>query len=300
MRSLGSVAAAFGVIGVVLVAQQGPPPPGLYGAFRRGGPIVIGTITALDTTAHVVTLNVSEQLRGRLTSVTVTIPYETTPPDRRRPPMLWQRVAPVVGKRILVLLDRGEPPWRAAELLDLGTGEDRWLPILRRMIELEKPGPDARRRLLDAVSDPSDLIRALAIDQLLTVECVRDAGCKRTLLDAVFARATDRQAPIDDRLAAVHVIGLKIYDGSAADAPLNTTVLTDLFELAVSDSQPVREEAIQILSGYYFGPGLAKPAVPPLEPARRTQIRNALQVEAQRRGAFARQAADLAALLGER
>jgi hypothetical protein len=288
------------MLGAVAVAQQVPPPTSLYLAFRKGGPILSGTIAQVDPDKRVITLTVTEQLRGRVAQPAVTITYTIAPLDRRRPPMVWQRVAPVVGKRVVVLLDGAGPPYQAFEVLDLGGGDDRFLPTLRRMIELERPGADARRRLVDAVSDSSDLVRALAIDQLMNVECVRDLACKRDVLGIVFKKATDARAPAAERLAAVNAIGLKIYDGSSADAPINAAVLANLFELTTSPDADVRAEAVMILAGYLLGAGSARPAMPDLPAAVAQRVRMSLQAEARSGSAVSRQAGELLRLIPDR
>ena len=213
--------------------------------------------------------------------------------------MLWGRVAPRVGKNVLVFLQQNEPPWEAAEVLDLDNGESRWIPLIRRMLDLSGAGT-TRSALLAATTDPSPLIRTLAFDRLLNNLCATDVPCRRDLLSRTYDVARNRAASLGERIDATRTIGLKIYDGSGSPGSLNESVLVDLFELAASDSEGVRGEAIQILDGYYFGGGAAKPAVPPLDATRRQQIRSSLQADVQRNGAFARQAGNLARLLGER
>ena len=220
--------------------------------------------------------------------------------DPKRPPMLWQRVPPAIGKHVLLLLVDNKAPLQAREVLDLDTGERQWVPIVRRMIELEQHGADARTELLAALSNPSPLMRAFAIDQLTTRVCAADFACKRDILVKMYSRASDRSLASGERLTATETIGLRIYDGSSATSEINQLVLADLFELAADENEDVRAEAIQILAGYLAGSGSVKPTLPSLAASVRQKVLSSLQTEANRNGPVSSQAGALIKILSQR
>src|SRR5581483_9487014 len=84
------------------LGQQAAAPPLLYPAFRNSKVILTGTVTAVDASQHLVMLQVMEQLRGRSVGASVEVPYNAEAPNPKRPPSPWDRIAPGIGKRMMV------------------------------------------------------------------------------------------------------------------------------------------------------------------------------------------------------
>jgi hypothetical protein len=272
------------------------PPPLLYSAFLSGGPIASGTVAAVDTSGGVLTLTVNEQLRGKPLGNTILVPYSPPSPNLKRPPEPWDGIDPVPGKQLMLFLAGEAASWEVREVLDLTGEQARWVPVIRRMIEMESDKV-TKQSLLNDVTDSSQIIRALATKLLTDKVCVSDLSCKQEILNSLRSKAEDAKTPSPRRVESVQVIGTKLYDGFSADDPINQVVLKTLLEFTASADERVRAEAIQIASGYLLGAGSSKPKLPPLTSAQRNTIIAQLQMEGRQNSSVAGQANALAHLL---
>jgi hypothetical protein len=286
-------------------ADMQAAPAGFFAAFTAGGPILIGLVADVKPAAagEPVTkgdliMEVEETLRGRDLPDTLELPFELRGADPRRPPTLWDRVSPRAGKRVCVILAPGKDPRLARCVLDLDGDDMALLPVLRRMLELEAlPEGDRRSKLLAALADSAPWIRALAAELFLATEARADPRARSELLAALAPAARDRDRPLDERLQAVSITGLKVYDGFTADDPVNYEVLSFLAGLLTDPSSRVRGEAVHLLHGYLLGAGTLRPSAPRIQLGERERTIEQLKRDIEDRTYFAGAAGELLVLL---
>lgn len=278
-------------------------PPMLYSAYTAGGPIVLGTITDVRRTAGEadrgeLTIAIEEELRGVGLPAALDLPFERRPRETTRPPLLWDRVPPEAGKRVCVILENDASAGRC--VLDIDGADNRFLPVLKRMVALETlPAPERKVKLLGALTDSSPLVRALATELLLAMEASGSPEIRRELLGALLGLARDPRRTLAERLQAASFAGFKVYDGFSADDPVNYEVLSSLTGLLTDPETRIRGNAAHMLHGYLLGAGTLRPSPQRIRIDERERVLGQLKKDIEARSYFADAAAGLLELFAK-
>jgi hypothetical protein len=233
----------------------------LYLAFNKGGPIAIGRVASVDVKTKgadyengTLTLEVTEQLRGEALPQSLTVPFGWADPNspsysftyaKRPPPQGFDRILPVAGMRVLLMYPRRKPTAGAPlAVLNLDSGEEAWIPVIRRALAMTAlTGAERTNTLLGGLSDPKKFIRVVAMHRLLEgPECVSGSTCRDKAVEILGKRA--KAGPEIDRLEAVEWLEHQFYDAPARDTTSNRQIISTLFALVTDQNSNVRKRAI--------------------------------------------------------
>lgn len=277
---------------------------GLYLAFNKQGPIVIGKISSIkvenqSTTSEsgTLTLDITEQLRGEPLPNALAIRYQWINPNspsyttsnlKGPPPYGFDRVHPAIGMNVLALFSRRKPTTTPPmSVVDLDSTEAEWLPVVRRAVALETLKRDERTdSLLNGLADPQKFIRVVSMHELRDdASCLSGSPCAIKVIQILRRRAATG-APAE-RSEAVDWMAHQFYDGSAGDTGSNIAVASELISLIADPSSVIRGQAIddvdQLMStDVKWHPDLSRLAI-----SNRTAVMQALKQEQQNSGARA-------------
>jgi hypothetical protein len=284
----------------------------LYLAFNKGGPIVTGKVTSVnaqtqtpDHESGTLTLEITEHLRGDTLPHSLSVPFDWVDPNsqayamvyiKRPPPQGFDRVRPQPGMRVLVMFPRRKPAENGPlAVLNLDSGEETWVPAIKRAVAMEKLPDDARTEtMVTAMSDPQKFLRVVAMHGLLQgTACQPGTPCRDKVVKVLSARASAGRGK--DRLEAMDWLTHRFYDASARETPANLAVAQNLLSLAADPDTEVRGQAIDDLD-QLLSPDLAwHPDLGKLPISNRAEVKKALQEEQQKGGNRGEKAARLAA-----
>jgi len=238
--------------------QASEVPPLLYSAFTQSTLIVRGQITSINPrktgdpqASDSVTLRVTETLLGKSPQADLRLSYYPSLPSVKRPPRVWDRVVPVVGKNILAFLRIDGESLRPMEVLDIDGTDRDVLPMIQKMLEVQQWAEKKEfDRLFSIVDDPSPLIRNLAVDQLVGTAS-GDSKIQQRLFTLLKTTILNSHATVDQRTEAIMMSGTRLFGSGSTE--LNNEILAVLLEACGDPEIEVRGEAIQLLYGYSLG-----------------------------------------------
>ncbi len=258
--------AVLGAVPASLAGQESWPRCVLQGVEDEG-PIVVGTIAQAHFDVSIrnpgeepsITLSIEQYLRGpKFSSQTITLPVDWTlgpqkPYVLRRP--VWYSVLPKAGTRVLVMLQPNANIPMATCVLDMNKDAND-VPTIQRMVQLESTAPEAKvEAMLQAVSDPKIIVRALAADYL-TSPRVRDPQIRQKVFQHFAPIAQDPNNV--HRIEALEFIK-RAYDGFSTDSDVNYKILSFIAD-RMGDSDPeMRSIAVQCIHSKLFGGGRNRP-----------------------------------------
>lgn len=234
---------------------------GLYLAFNKQGPIVIGKLASIkvenqSTTSEsgTLTLDITEQLRGEPLPSALNIRYQWINPNspsyttaylKGPPPYGFDRVHPARGMNVLAIFSRRKPTTTPPmSVIYLDSTESGWLPMIRKAVALESLEGDARTvALLNGLTDPQKFIRVVSMHQLRQdATCESGSPCAIKVIQILRDRAA--AGALQERSEAVDWMAHQFYDGSTGGTGSNNAVAAELMSLIADPSSVIRGQAI--------------------------------------------------------
>jgi hypothetical protein len=289
----------------------------LYLAFNKRGPIVLGKIVSVNVQAQtadretgMLTMEITEHLRGDSLPPTLDVKFDWVDPNspgytlayiKRPPPQGFDRLRPAAGMHVLAMFSRRKPAANPPlAVLNLDSGEEAWVPHIKRAVAMDSlPGDGRTEALLTAMSDSQKFIRVVAMQGLLEgPACQTGSLCRDRVVKILAARAG--VGVNKDRLEAIDWLTHRFYDAPARETTANIAITQNLLALTADPDKDVRGQAIddldQILSpDLAWHPDLSKVPIP-----NRDAVMKSLQEEQQKGGVRGDRASRLAtAILGK-
>lgn len=276
----------FGVMIVMATVARGQSAieTGLYLSFDKNGPIAIGKIASIDIERQspvweigTLSLEVTQQLRGEPLPTRFEIRFGWTDPNssanamsraKMPPPYGFDRVRPVLGMNVLVIFDRRKPTTvPPLAVLNLDSGEDTWVPLIKQAIGFSSlKGSDRVDTLLRGLDSSQEFIRVVSMHQLReNAECQNGSGCADNIVNLLSGRA--KAGTLQERSKAISWLDYDMYNATAGPTSTNNKIAAITLSL-VADSDPsIRGQAIENLDQMIspdrkWRPDLAHLAIP--------------------------------------